>query len=76
MRTVEQSGQFKRDLKRESQGLHRQVLQSDFVSLIAALANDQPLKANGVRSCFATFSVLVFYVCVGQSLISPEGLQN
>jgi mRNA interferase YafQ len=43
MRTVEQSGQFKRDLKRESQGLHRQVLQSDFVSLIAALANDQPL---------------------------------
>jgi len=43
MRTIKQSGQFKRDLKREAKGPHRQALQSDFVAIIAALANDQPL---------------------------------
>jgi len=43
MRTIKQSGQFKRDLKREAKGTHRQALQSDFVAIIAALANDLPL---------------------------------
>lgn len=43
MRTIKQSGQFKRDLKREAKGSHRQVLQSDFVAIVATLANDQPL---------------------------------
>ncbi len=43
MRTIKQSGQFKRDLKREAKGHHRQVLQSDFVAIVAALANDQTL---------------------------------
>lgn len=43
MRTIKQSGQFKRDLKREAKGSHRQVLQSEFVAIISALANDQPL---------------------------------
>ena len=43
MRTIRQSGQFKRDLKRESKGQHRKVLQSDFVSIVAALAADKPL---------------------------------
>ena len=43
MRTIKQSGQFKRDLKREANGPHRQALQNDFVAIIAALANDQPL---------------------------------
>ena len=45
MRTIEQSGQFKRDLKREAKGPHRQALQLDFISIVAALANDQPLAA-------------------------------
>lgn len=31
MRTVRQSGQFKRDLKRDSKGQHRKALQTDFV---------------------------------------------
>ena len=44
MRTVKQSGQFKRDLKRESKGQHRKALQSDFVAIVAALATDQPLE--------------------------------
>lgn len=43
MRTIKQSGQFKRDLKREAKGPHRRALQLDFVSIIADLANDQPL---------------------------------
>jgi mRNA interferase YafQ len=43
MRTIKQSCQFKRDLKREAKGPHRQVLQTDFVAMVAALASDQPL---------------------------------
>jgi mRNA interferase YafQ len=43
MRKIEQTGQFKRDYKREAKGLHRQTLESDFVALVTALANDQPL---------------------------------
>jgi len=43
MRTIKQSGQFKRDLKREAKGPHRQTLQREFVHLVEALANDQPL---------------------------------
>ena len=43
MRTINQSTQFKRDLKREAKGLHRQALQRDFVTIVSMLANDQPL---------------------------------
>ena len=43
MRTIEQTGQFKRDLKREAKGAHRQTLQSDFVVIVAALADDEVL---------------------------------
>ncbi len=43
MRTIKQSSQFKRDLKREARGPHRQTLQSDFVGIVQALANDEPL---------------------------------
>lgn len=44
MRTIKQSGQFKRDLKRESKGPHRKVLQAEFVAIIATLAADRPLE--------------------------------
>lgn len=43
MRTIEQTGQFKRDYKREAKGPHRQTLQGDFVAIVTALTNDQPL---------------------------------
>lgn len=43
MRTIRQAGQFKRDLKRESKGQHRKVLQNGFVAIVATLAADQPL---------------------------------
>jgi mRNA interferase YafQ len=43
MRTIERTGQFKRDYKREVKGVHRQTLEGDFLTLVALLANDQPL---------------------------------
>ncbi len=47
MWTIEQTGQpkrdCKRDYKREAKGAHRQTLASDFMAVITALANDQPL---------------------------------
>jgi mRNA interferase YafQ len=33
MRTIKQTSQFKRDLKREAKGPHRQTLASDFVAI-------------------------------------------
>ena len=43
MRTIEPTGQFKRDFKREVKGPHRQTLQVDFTDIITALVNDLPL---------------------------------
>lgn len=44
MRTIERTGQFKRDYKRESKGPHRKTLTTDLVTIIAALATDAPLE--------------------------------
>ena len=43
MRTIKQSGQFKRDLKREAKGPHRATLAKDFVEMLRELACDVPL---------------------------------
>ena len=43
MRTIERTAQFKRDYKREAKGKHRATLENDFVEVVTALANDQPL---------------------------------
>ncbi|UUQ64022.1 type II toxin-antitoxin system YafQ family toxin [Pseudomonas fuscovaginae UPB0736] len=43
MRKIEHTAQFKRDYKREAKGQHRESLQCDFIPLITALSNDQPL---------------------------------
>jgi len=43
MRTIERTGQFKRDYKREAKGPHRATLVSDFIKVLIALANDQPI---------------------------------
>lgn len=43
MRTIEQTGQFRRDYKREAKGPHRPTLQGDFTAVISALVNDLPL---------------------------------
>ena len=46
MRTIRQTGQFKRDLKREAKGLHRVSLAKDFTEIVRALANDEQLADN------------------------------
>jgi len=43
MRVIEETRQFKRDLRREAQDPHRETLRTDFIAILAALANDQPL---------------------------------
>lgn len=45
MRTIEHTGQFKRDYKREAKGCHRATLEADFIEVLKALANDSPLAA-------------------------------
>lgn len=43
MRTIKQTTQFKRDLKRESKGPHRDHLAKEFVKIVGLLAKDEPL---------------------------------
>jgi mRNA interferase YafQ len=43
MRTIERTGQFRRDFKREAKGAHRSTLNDDVVAVVTALANDQQL---------------------------------
>lgn len=43
MRTIERTGQFKRDYKREAKGPHRETLQDDLTSLLKILIEDKPL---------------------------------
>ncbi len=43
MRRIEQTGQFKRDLKRESRGAHRAYLAAQFGGIVGTLARDEPL---------------------------------
>ena len=44
MRTIERTGQFKRDYKRESRGRHRAHLDAGLARIVEALATDQPLE--------------------------------
>lgn len=46
MRTIERTGQFKRDYKREAKGPYRALLETDLIEVITALANNQPLAGN------------------------------
>ena len=43
MRTIKQTTAFKRDLKRASKGRHREYLAENFVKVVQALAEDEPL---------------------------------
>lgn len=43
MRRIEPTNTFKRDYKRESKGKYRAALESDFASIVQALARDEPL---------------------------------
>lgn len=46
MRTIKQTSQFKRDLKRETKGTHRKALQDDFVAIVEMLAADKVISRN------------------------------
>jgi mRNA interferase YafQ len=43
MREINQTGQFKRDLKREAKGMHRALLAKEFTPIIKLLASDETL---------------------------------
>ena len=43
MRTIEKTGQFKRDFKRESKGKHRKTLIEDLTATLAFLISDTDL---------------------------------
>jgi len=44
MRRIENTGQFKRDYKREAKGPHRATLDAELVPVLTALARDQALE--------------------------------
>ena len=44
MRTIERTGQFKRDYKREAKGQHRAELDTILVPVLVALARDEILE--------------------------------
>jgi mRNA interferase YafQ len=44
MRTIEWTGQFKRDYRREARGRHRNILDGALFPVVDALANDVPLQ--------------------------------
>jgi mRNA interferase YafQ len=45
MRTIERTGQFKRDYKRESRGQYRKVLDKALVAVLELLLANKPLPA-------------------------------
>lgn len=44
MRTIERTGQFRRDYKREMKGQHRTTVVTDLTAVLDALAADRPLE--------------------------------
>ena len=44
MRTIERTGQFKRDYKPESKGLYSATLDAEFLSVLRMLTNDEQLE--------------------------------
>lgn len=46
MRTIDRTGSFKRDYKREAKGQQRAAVVTDLVAVITALATDAPLATS------------------------------
>lgn len=44
MRTVEYTGQFKKDFKRENKGKYKAILEGELMTVVRLLAADQPLE--------------------------------
>jgi mRNA interferase YafQ len=43
MRTIKQTSQFKKDLKREAKGEYREIIESEFDNIVEKLAKDELL---------------------------------
>jgi mRNA interferase YafQ len=80
MRTIDRPGAFKRDYKREAKGQHRATLDKDLVSVLKALAADQPLAPRhrdhdltgnwiGYRECHIKPDLLLIYRKVGDDVL-------
>ena len=72
MRTIERTGKFKRDFKRELKGPHGKVLATELLLLLRELATDQTLEAarrdhaltgewRGHRDCHVRPDLLMIY---------------
>jgi mRNA interferase YafQ len=72
MRTIERSSVFSRDYKREAKGRHRATLDAELMSVLTALANDQPFQPRhrdhdlsgdwaGYRECHVKPDLLLIY---------------
>lgn len=71
MRTIERTGQFKRDYKREMKGQHRKVLDGLLLDVLRALVSDQPLPAkNRDHALIGDWAAGVGAQCV--PALSPE----
>lgn len=72
VRTIRQTSAFRRDLKRESKGQHRNYLAEHFVALVQLLAEDCPLAERfhdhalsnnwqGYRDCHVRPDLILIY---------------
>lgn len=80
MRTIKASTAFKRDLKRESTGLHKTTLNADLKALLDSLVNDLPLEPHyrdhdlkgnwiGYRECHVKPDLLLIYKSVDKDTL-------
>ena len=72
MRTIDRTTTFKKDFKREKKGQHKKTVEALLITVVAALADDQPLSpANrdhplggewaGYRECHLKPDLLLMY---------------
>ncbi len=80
MRTIEWTGQFKRDYRRELKGQYRTTLDEDLFPIVDYLAKDQPLEPRyrdhpltgdwkDHRDCHIKPDLLLIYKKVGVDVI-------
>lgn len=74
MRTIEPTGQFRKDFKREAKGQYRNTLDADLSTVLTELAADRPLaeiykdhalsgawKTKKHRDCHIKFDLVLIY---------------
>jgi mRNA interferase YafQ len=72
MRTIKVSPSYKRDIKRESRGKYKQILETELLEIIEMLANDSPLpekhkdhqlggQLKDLRDCHVRSDLLLLY---------------